>query len=111
MALGGTAIEDVDLSRTVVKSAAFGPMIFLERLTLPRHCVLGGPVGFPALRSLTFGDAPENWHALAFGLHVRDVRFESFRAPQANTPGLENARVHAEVAAVFTREANTSYPP
>jgi hypothetical protein len=96
-AFSGTAIEEVDQSETVAESAVVHDMILLERLTLPRLCVLAGTRSFAALRSLTFGRARGDRN-FGFG---SDVRVEGFIAPQGNCTGLEGActrrlpRLHA----------------
>jgi hypothetical protein len=110
LAFQGTAMEEIDLSETVAISATFSDMIFLERLTLPRHCVLEWLAGLPALRMLTFGRAAIG-QDFRLGSHVQEVRFEGFLAPKGTASGLENARVHAEVNAVFRRESSPSCPP
>jgi hypothetical protein len=106
----GTAIEDADLSETVAESAMFVDMILLERLSLPRCCVLEKVYGVSALRSLTFGRAGVDGF-FYFGSSVCEVRFEGFLAPVGDASGLVSARVHGEVAAVFTRQSNPSCPP
>jgi hypothetical protein len=106
----GTAVQEVDLSETVARFAVFSWMVFLERLTLPRRCAPCGLVGVAALRSLTLGRAPDA-DAVCFGSHLREIRFGSFLAPRQKAAGLASARVHAEVAAVWTGESRPSVPP
>jgi hypothetical protein len=105
-----TAIEEVDLSDTFAESAGFQNMTLVERLILPRGCVLEYIIGLPALRILTFGGAGDEEH-FSIGSQISEVRFESFLAPRKEAAGLKRARVHGEVTAVFTRESNSSYPP
>jgi hypothetical protein len=109
-AFAETAIEDVDLSETLVESGWFGHMIFLERMTLPRRCALQGLWGLPVLRRLWFGRASP-LGGFAFGRHMREVRFEGFDARSEKARGLDSARVHAEVAAVYECESRPTCPP
>jgi hypothetical protein len=105
-AFDGTAFTCIDLSETRAERAGFCGMNFLERVILPRRCVLGLVGGLPSLRSVTFGlsapGAPLEWRA-------PNVRFEGMKSG----PGKElfGGRVSAEVAAVLSRESSPSSPP
>jgi hypothetical protein len=116
-AFSGTAIAGVDLTETAAESVGFVHMIFLEQLVLHRRCVLKCEFGLPALRSLTFGqpwDGGDHGFGsrFGFGSGIREVRFEGFLGPpEGSVVGLENAHVHAEVAAVSTHESRPTSPP
>jgi hypothetical protein len=107
--LSGTAIEEVDMTETVAESVVLDNMIFLQRVVLPRRCKLEDGGGLPALRILALGRSLGR--DICFGSQMREIRFESFLAPQESAAGLGDARVHAEVAAAFTRESHPSTPP
>jgi hypothetical protein len=106
-AFGETAIEEIDLSETDAELATISEMIFLERLTLPRRCVTE-LYALPKLRHLTVGRVSAV-DRMEFGRHVRELRFESFHAPPEHG-GLQNTRLHAEVAAAFALESIPSRP-
>jgi hypothetical protein len=104
-----TARKVLDLSATQVTQSLDGVLPFRETLTLPRRCLLGHGYGCPdsALRTLTFGAVDDEDF---FGFwRPRLVRFESVKSPVK--PRLSDARVHAEVAAVMTRESRPFFPP
>jgi hypothetical protein len=105
-AFDGTAIRCVDLSETRAERAEFGGMTFLDRVILPRRCVLDGAYALPSLRSVTFGV----WIRRAgLGWRTPGIRFESMKS----RPGKElfGGRVSAEVASVLSRESSPSSPP
>ena len=110
-AFGGTAITSLDLSETRATRVRVNNMIFLERLIVPRRCALDGASGFPALRKVAFGALSEGQrHSLPPSWRPREVRFESMKSPES--PKLVDClHVHAEVAAVLSRESAPSFPP
>jgi hypothetical protein len=101
------AITCVDLSETLVERAGFKWMTFLERVILPRRCVLDDARGLPSLRSLTFGFLSGS--GVAFTRRASEIRFESMRSGAEKE--LFAGRVSAEVAAVLSRESSPSSPP
>jgi hypothetical protein len=105
-AFAGTAIRCVDLSETKAERAGFSGMTFLERVILPRRCVLDDAYALPSLRSLTFGVVSPG---AAYEWRTPSIRFESM----SSGPGkvLFGGRVSAEVAAVLSRESSPSSPP
>ena len=105
VAFAGTAIRDFDLSETRAGHAGVADMAFLERVMAPRRTRLDYGWAVPALREVTFG---------ALGGHFlgswrpHQVRFECMKSPES--PKLVDCRVHAEVAAVLSRESAPSFP-
>jgi hypothetical protein len=104
-AFAGTSIVRLDLSETRAESLDAQGMKFLERLVLPRRCVLKSALGLPALRSVTFGVCGDEtrWSP-------REVRFESLTAPAKGGPLAVGARAFGEVACVLGRES-FPFPP
>jgi hypothetical protein len=80
-------------------------MTFLERVILPRRCVLVNVHGLPSLQSVTFGVSESG---VAFTLRAPDVRFESMKSGLGKE--LLCGRVGAEVAAVLSRVSLPSCP-
>jgi hypothetical protein len=104
-AFGGTSIVCLDLSETSAESVEAQDMKFLERLVLPRCCILTYAFGLPALRSVTFGDGLVSgcWNPL-------QVRFESLTAPVNGEQLGVGTCAFAEVACVLGRES-FPFPP
>jgi hypothetical protein len=104
-AFGGTSIVRLDLSETLAESVEVQDMKFLERLVLPRRCILESVFGLPALRSVTFGLCGEEtrWSP-------REVRFESLAAPAKGGPLAVGACAFGEVACVLGCES-FPFPP
>jgi hypothetical protein len=104
-AFGGTSFVRLDLSETQAESVGVQGMKFLERLVLPRRCILEGALGLPALRSVTFGVCSEEtrWSP-------REVRFESLAAPAKSGPLAVDACVFGEVACLLGR-GSFPFPP
>jgi hypothetical protein len=103
---GGTSITCLDLSGTRAESVAVRDMKFLERLVLPRRCVLKRVCGLPALRTVTFGARPGYIDVRSdFGGNPREVRFESLAAPAKGGPLWTGTCAFAEVACVLGRDS------
>jgi hypothetical protein len=105
-AFGGIAMTCIDLSETRAERAGFTNMTFLERLILPRRCVLGYALGLPSLQCVTFGlsraGIAQTWRGPS-------IRFESMKSGLGRE--LVSGRVSAEVAAVLSRESSPCSPP
>jgi hypothetical protein len=104
-AFDGTSIVRLDLSETRAESVEVRGMKFLERLVLPRRCILKSAFGLPSLRIVTFGmcGGDNCWSP-------REVRFESLTAPAKGGPLAVGACVFGEVARVLGRES-FPFPP
>jgi hypothetical protein len=105
-AFAGTSIVCLDLSETRAGWVEFHDVKCLERLALPRGCILFGASGLPALRSLAFGMCGDGF----FGWNPRQVRFESLAAPVNGGPLMVGKSTFAEVACILGRES-VPFPP
>jgi hypothetical protein len=108
-AFGGTSISCLNLSETRAESVELEDMQFLERLVLPRRCILKSARGLPALRSVTFAEGPGVWDG-PFGWYPRQVRFERLVRPTNGGQLGVGTRACAEVACVLGRES-FPFPP
>jgi hypothetical protein len=101
----GTAITCIDLSETRAESAGFSNTTFLERVILPRRCVLAYAYGLPSLRSLTIGvfqvETP-------YAFRMPSIRLQSMKSVQGRE--LVGGGVSAEVAAVRSRGSSPCSP-
>jgi hypothetical protein len=93
------------LSGTQADSVSLMSMKFLERLVLPRRCILNSAPGLPALRSVTLGACNE-----FYDWKPREVRFESLAAPTKGGLLVASTRAFAGVACVLGRES-FPFPP
>jgi hypothetical protein len=106
----GASIITIDLSGTAVEHVNISEMMLLERIVLPRRCMLSVHGGVPRLRTVTFGA-----YSLLYAWSPRMLRFESMerRKRDASLPVQSSGRqsyAFAEVACVLGRDS-FPFPP
>jgi hypothetical protein len=104
-AFGGASITCLDLSETRAESIEAQSMKFLERMMLPRRCILTSACGLPALRCVILGACGG-----CCSENPRQVRFESLAAPAKGGPLALGTCVFAAVACLLGRES-FPFPP
>jgi hypothetical protein len=106
----GTSIVAIDFTGTRVERVRISEMMWLERLVVPRWCVLSIEAGVPRLRTVIFGA-----YGSLYGWSPRILRFESLQSANPEPflsliSGTRPAYAFAEVACVLGRDS-FPFPP
>jgi hypothetical protein len=107
---GRTSIVTIDLTGTRVERVTISEMLRLERLVVPRQCVLSVEAGVPRLQIVTFGA-----YGSLYAWSPRNLRFQSFLSATSQrglslVGGGAGTYAFAEVACVLGKES-FPFPP